>query len=265
MQTILDFYARTHTPYLHALGRAGTGYLLQQMAPKPGSRLLEIGFGTGQTMLELTCRYNGVEVFGLEKSAEMLRVAQKRFAFSGVSADRLQEMPASLHFPFPSNFFDAVYCESVLAILTDADLAKMWQEIGRVLRPGGYFFLNESVWREGVSMGRMAEINHQCIEAFGIPQATVTWPYPSDWKHLAEEQGFEMLRCISMEGIRARLPFQMDSRLFRSHIFSLAGKSSMLFSVSLWKKQKLLRRLFQQFATKEPYLEGVFFWCRKKD
>ncbi|MBL7806841.1 MAG: class I SAM-dependent methyltransferase [Saprospiraceae bacterium] len=265
MHTILDFYARTHTPYLHALGREGTGYLLQQMAPKPGSRLLEIGFGTGQTLLELTCRFDGVDVFGLEKSAEMLRVAQKRFAFSGVSAERLQVMPANVPFPFPPHFFDAVYCESVLAILPDADLVKIWQQIRLVLRPGGRLFFNESLWRDGVSLAKMAKINEKCMEVFGIPQATATWPYPSDWKYLAEQQGFEVLSVVPMEGIRASLPFQADSRLFRSRIFTLAGKSSMLFSASLWKKQKLLRQLFQQFATKEPYLEGVFFCCRKKD
>jgi ubiquinone/menaquinone biosynthesis C-methylase UbiE len=265
MHSILDFYARTHTPYLHALGRGGTAFLVQQMAPKPGSRLLEIGFGTGQTMLELTCRFEGLEVYGLEKSTEMYRIARRRFTFSGVDTARLLAMPPGLDFPFPAHFFDVVYCESVLAILPDGDLEKIWQQIGKVLRPGGSLFFNESLWREGVSLEKMAEMNQKCMNVFGIPQATATRPYPSDWKNLAEKHGFNVLSCIPMEGVRARLPFKVDSRLFRSRIFTFAGKGSMLFSLSLWKKQKLLRRLFQQFATKEPYLEGVFFWCRKKD
>jgi ubiquinone/menaquinone biosynthesis C-methylase UbiE len=263
MRSILDFYARTHTPYLHALGQSGTAFLLQKMNPKPGQKLLEIGFGTGQTLLELICRFNGVEVYGMEKSPEMLRVAQQRFAFAGVDGSRFRAMPGSLDFPYPDGFFDVIYCESVLAILPDEDLAKIWSEASFLLRPGGSFFFNESLWREGVPLERINRINQQCLESFGIPQASSTWVYPSDWQALAETHRFRVLERIHLEGIQAQLPLQFDSRLLRSGLYSYWGKLKSWFLPDLCAEQKQIGQQIKLLAEEPPFLEGVFFHCQK--
>lgn len=263
MHTILDFYARTHTPYLHALGQVGTAFLFHKMAPKPGQRLLEIGFGTGQTLLGLTCRFEGVEVYGLEKSPEMHRVAQRRFAFVDLDSSRLYLMPNGLEFPFPEDYFDAIYCESVLAILPDLDLEKIWRQVGLHLKPGGSFFFNESLWRDGVPTERISNINRLCIESFGIPQATSFYPYPSDWKKLAEKHGFRVLEQIPLEGVQASVPFKFDSRLFRASLFSCWGKLKSWLSPNLRAEQKQIGQQVKLLAEEPPFLEGVFFHCQK--
>lgn len=263
MRSILDFYARTHTPYLHALGQSGTAFLLQKMSPKPGQKLLEIGFGTGQTLLELICRFKGVEVYGLEKSPEMLRIAQQRFAFAGVDGSRFRGMPESLDFPYPDGFFDVIYCESVLAILPDEELIKIWSEASFLLRPGGSFFFNESLWREGVGLERINRINQQCLEWFGIPQASSTWAYPSDWQSLAERHGFQVLERIPLEGTKSQMPYKFDFRLLRSAIFSILGKLKSRFSAQLLAEQKQIGQQVKLLAEEPPFLEGVFFHCQK--
>lgn len=263
MENILGFYAQTHTAYLHANGLRSTAFLIEKMNSKPGQRILEIGFGTGQTLVELSCRFEGVELFGLEKSPQMLAAARRRFEFAGLSSTRFLVMPASLDCPFPEGFFDLIYAESVLSILPDEDLEKIWREMFRLLRPEGSVFFNESLWRDGVSPEKIKLLNQQCMAWFGIPQASGTHPYPSDWERLAERHGFRVLERTPLSGIRARLPWRFDWRLFRSGIFSVLGKIKSHFYPSLRGEKKRIEQQVKLFASEPPFLEGIFFHCKK--
>ena len=262
MNNILDFYARTHTAFLHARGRAGTAFLLKKMAPAAGQRILEIGFGTGQTLVELACRFRDLELYGIERSPEMLATTRRRFRFAGINDIRI--VPLHEAGSLPGGFFDMVYCESVLAILPDADLDRMWCEIHRLLRPGGSLFFNESLWREGVPAERIRAINRRCQAEFGIPQASETWAYPSDWRRLAGEHGFQVQECTPLGALRLKpLPPNYDPRLLRSRLFSLQGKIKSRFFPGLNAKRIRYEQAMQSFAEEGPFLEGVFFHCGK--
>ncbi len=162
---LLDFFAHTHTPYLYARGSQGTRVLLNELQPLPGQRILEIGFGAGQTLVDMACRFPGIELYGLEKSALMLKTARQRLRFCGLPGIRLELYNHLL--PFEDGFFDAVCCESVLAILPDNSLPEMFREIYRVLKPGGRFCCNESLWLKTVAPETIREINQKCLETFG--------------------------------------------------------------------------------------------------
>lgn len=136
-EPILNFYARLHTPYLHARGRLGTRVCLRELNPRSGENLLEIGFGTGQTLVEIAAGSPGVHLFGVEQSALMRSVAQNRLRFSGIQGVSLAPAPDPFELPFADAFFHKVCCESVLAMLPEAELKVV---------PGSRYFRYARFW-----------------------------------------------------------------------------------------------------------------------
>jgi len=58
--------------------------------PEPGDRLVDIGAGQGELAIQLASRFPGLEVLGIEASAEGVRRAQAAVARAGVSARFVQ-------------------------------------------------------------------------------------------------------------------------------------------------------------------------------
>jgi SAM-dependent methyltransferase len=88
--------------------------------------VVEIGLGPGVDAVAL--RDAGLDVRGVDLSAEHVRIARER----GIDA-----VVAPAHeLPYPDGSFDALWCMSVLMHLPDDDLDAALREFARVLRPG---------------------------------------------------------------------------------------------------------------------------------
>jgi SAM-dependent methyltransferase len=96
-------------------------------AASPGSRLLDVGCGTGHHLARY--RRQGFEVVGVDGSAEMLALA--RAANPGIALQRVDLQ----NLPFADATFDVVLSIEVLRYLPEPALAL--REMARVLRPGG--------------------------------------------------------------------------------------------------------------------------------
>jgi phosphatidylethanolamine/phosphatidyl-N-methylethanolamine N-methyltransferase len=94
-------------------------------------RVLEIGVGTG---LSLPLYAEGVEVVGVDLSADMLRRAQGRVARLGLANARLCRMDAE-RLAFRTGAFDAVCILYAISVTPDPDA--LLEEARRVLKPGG--------------------------------------------------------------------------------------------------------------------------------
>jgi demethylmenaquinone methyltransferase/2-methoxy-6-polyprenyl-1,4-benzoquinol methylase len=93
----------------------------------PGSRVLDLGCGTGRLGALLASRH---QVIGMDLSASMLAQARRRFT------DSLSLVQASaFRLPFPDGSFGGVASAFVLRNLND--LTAAFTEIARVLVPGG--------------------------------------------------------------------------------------------------------------------------------
>jgi len=97
-----------------------------------GDRILEIGFGTGLTFLNLHDSYR--EIHGLDLTADTAAV-QKAFADRGIQTDLRQG--DVLQMPYENEYFDTVLLISILEHLKPEDQARAVAEIRRVLKPGG--------------------------------------------------------------------------------------------------------------------------------
>ncbi|HMK63300.1 MAG TPA: methyltransferase domain-containing protein [Acidimicrobiales bacterium] len=98
-----------------------------------GGRLLDIGSGTGRLLDRLGQEHPGLELFGLDRSAGMLRAARQ-------ARGRLKLVRGSSEaLPFPDECFDLV--TTTLSFHHWSHQQEALNEVRRILRPGGVFAL----------------------------------------------------------------------------------------------------------------------------
>lgn len=97
-----------------------------------GDAILEVGFGSGLTFLNLNGLYK--KIYGLDLSCDVREVAQV-FAPLGIHPDLRNGNV--LDMPYQVDQFDTVLLISVLEHLQPAELDRALSEIKRVLKPGG--------------------------------------------------------------------------------------------------------------------------------
>jgi ubiquinone/menaquinone biosynthesis C-methylase UbiE len=97
-----------------------------------GERVLEIGFGSGLTFLNLHEQYK--EIHGLDLTADASAV---QAAFAKRNIDTQLRQGNVLEMPYPDNQFDTVLLISILEHLKPVDQPRAFAEIRRVLKPGG--------------------------------------------------------------------------------------------------------------------------------
>jgi len=98
---------------------------LDHIAPK---RVLEIGFGTGDLLLEMAAR--DLEPVGLDESPAMQRVTARKLQRRGITVPRVRGIAQSL--PFADQSFDSIVCTFPAGYILDA---ATFREAARVLCP----------------------------------------------------------------------------------------------------------------------------------
>ncbi|GEM_PF-1347001 len=121
--------------YLKTRQRRVLNYM-NEAGLKEGSRVLELGYGAGQTALELGKR--GFEVYGLDISEKFREVASARCRRMHPEGKfYLKTGNIESNYEFKDGFFDAVVVVGALQYLYDPSVCL--REVFRVLRPGGFF------------------------------------------------------------------------------------------------------------------------------
>jgi len=106
----------------------------------PGSRVADIGCGTGDT-LECLERSGTCRSVGLDYSEMHLRETIPRLVLGRLIRGRAETLP------FKKGFFDALFCECVFSLLGDRTTA-FW-EFERVLKDGGFLIVSDIFGRGG--------------------------------------------------------------------------------------------------------------------
>src|SRR4051812_20828068 len=112
---------------LALLNRLTNGPFVEFLQVRPGMRILEVGSGLGLLAAEVAQGADGVEVVGLERSAEQIAATASSPRVRYVQGDARQ-------LPFLDGSFDLVYCRYLLEHVTDP--VRVLVEMRRVARPG---------------------------------------------------------------------------------------------------------------------------------
>ena len=128
---------------LHPGGLDITGELAGLCEIRPGTAVLEVASGTGESACFLARRF-GARVVGLDRSPSMIA---RSVAKDGAIGPEVSFLRADAHhLPFPDDSFDVAISECTLCLL---EKARVIEEMARVVRPGGRVGMHDLYWEVG--------------------------------------------------------------------------------------------------------------------
>jgi SAM-dependent methyltransferase len=167
-----------------------------------GRRVLELGSGTGELLIEMARR--GWEVCGLEPSPAMQRVTGRKMRRRGMWAPRVRGFAEAL--PFASASLDAVVATFPAGyILSPAT----WREAARVLRPAGP--APDVPGGRLIIAGLFFEIDVPLLRLAGPPADPFGARMLERCRELAESTGFR-ISAVHDEAGRFRVPLLIVER-----------------------------------------------------
>ncbi|MBX9585285.1 MAG: methyltransferase domain-containing protein [Gemmataceae bacterium] len=117
-----------------AARRAG----VKALALKPGEAVVELGFGTGNEVLDLAGLVGPTgTVSGVDISPGMLAVARRKLATTPPACPVNLLVGDARSLPFADASFDAAYTSFTLELFPAEDIPAVLSEAKRVLKPGG--------------------------------------------------------------------------------------------------------------------------------
>ena len=264
----LDHLARRGAGSIHPLGRHGTEILIHACRFERGERVLELGCGTGETLVRIAGE-GIVQLTGLDVSSAMVDCARRRCAFCGVQEQiEIQHILKEMEWPVRDGCLDVVFAESVMAILNAESRRHVLSEVLRVLRPGGRFLFSDSIWRQGTGRETIRKVNESCRKSFGLSQATEDWVGLEPPERELQEAGFEgistnILRDISTESRVLAEP--VSKILRRSRRFTLMMRIRAMLSPSFVAREFAFFRAAYRHREVGHLIEARFLAARRRE
>jgi len=118
--------------------------LLKELRPKKGMRVLDIGSGSGETVLAIAEKVGPTgKAVGIDFSSEGVALARERAKERNLENIAEFHQSNALELPFPDNSFDAAISECVVCLIQDKQ--KALNEKVRVLKPGGRVIMHDVI------------------------------------------------------------------------------------------------------------------------
>ncbi len=116
--------------------------LLEYVNLPTSANVLDLGCGTGKLLHRLAINFPNLQGTGLDLSTEMISQANSRNCYP----QRLTFLSGNAEeMPFAEEQFDAVF--NTISFLHYPHPQQVFNEVSRVLRPGGYFYLVDSYFK----------------------------------------------------------------------------------------------------------------------
>lgn len=181
-----DFMGYLGVPFFNIGGHGSMDRLAEMCHIGAGTRVLEVGCGTGGNACYLAEKY-GCTVVGIDIAEQMVRQATRKAEERGL-ADRVSfRVGDAYHLGFPDTTFDAVVTVFVSLFL---DPAKAFPEFLRVLKDGGYLGINEMYRAEDVPPGATAKVDATERTYRELTKLPFTLRSPATWSRSFESAGF---------------------------------------------------------------------------
>ncbi len=131
---VAPYYDRANNVASLGLWKWFLSVFMSTVEVRPGQRVLDVCAGTNAVGIALLKREPTLEVHAIDRSAEMQAVGRARAQSQGLAIDAIVGDAHAL--PYPDNHFDVVTLQYASRHLR---VDRVFQEIYRVLRPGGRF------------------------------------------------------------------------------------------------------------------------------
>ena len=113
--------------------------LWPQVTIKPGSRVLDVGCGTGDDLIYLATHFKGLSLTGADGDPKVLSMAKNKAKKLGLKIKFQVSLAERL--PFKKHAFDVVWSSLMIHHLPTSIKLKALKEMRRVLKPGGQLYL----------------------------------------------------------------------------------------------------------------------------
>jgi ubiquinone/menaquinone biosynthesis C-methylase UbiE len=150
----------------------------------PGERLLDVGIGTGLSS-ELFYKA-GLKIYGVDFSPEMLSCCRSKQMAVELEEHDLSHTP----YPFDPNTMDHAVCTGVTHLFED--MGPIFQELSRILRPGGTFSFVVADCVDDESRTRKATSRHHP----GAREVTIYCYSEAHIRKLLEDHHFKRISCL---------------------------------------------------------------------
>jgi ubiquinone/menaquinone biosynthesis C-methylase UbiE len=164
---------------------------LQKLDVKAGEKILEIGFGTGGSLVSLV-QFAGRtgKVCGVDLSTGMFQVAQSKLKKNGISSRVELQCADAAHLPYPNNFFDAVFMSFVLELFDTPELSLVLRECKSVLQSKGRLGV--------VALSKQKKLSVSLYEWFHMRFPAYVDCRPIIVRETIEQAGFQIVDATEM-------------------------------------------------------------------
>ena len=114
-------------------------HLVENSHLSPGQRVLDLGCGTGTLTIQIKQFCPLIELIGLDGDPRILQIAKSKAEAADLSIQWREGLATTI--PYPDASFDRVISCLMVHHLTTSNKVKAFQEVSRVLKPGGEFHL----------------------------------------------------------------------------------------------------------------------------
>ena len=210
---------------------------------KKNEKILDLGCGNGRfykIIKNQKCHYIGVDT-----SEELIKIAKKKYPKGNF------QLANGLNLPFPSNYFDKIYCIAVLHHLPSKKLRlDFLKEAKRVLKPKGFLFL--TIWNLWSNKkGKKLIFNFTLSKIFSkskLDFKDIFYPWKNSQGKVLIQRYIhcftkrELKKNVRQAGFQIKKSGETNRRLGKN-IYLIAQKSK-----SKCKKNKLQIQNYKQFS-----------------